>query len=251
MLYTDIPVKFRNKMKLYFKILFSTIKIKDNYLSLNGRLAPLNLKTQHQKFIIGSEQHINTLIENFYLLHIFHKFCMKHNILYSITAGNLLSYYSGRHILLWDDDIDILINDIKSYKKLIYLWYNSGQSHYLRNKWIYKNIKMDSENIILLKSTKKSIKYRNYFFKIKLNTMSNITDIGGIDIFNPFGIEQTIPHNIKNIVFNQNDENDEKYPIKFYGPVKTRILKYDFAILLLDGYYGRNWVKKIHPKLLA
>ena len=44
MLFEDIPIIFKNKIKEYLNKLFNTIKINGNYLSLNGRLAPKNIK---------------------------------------------------------------------------------------------------------------------------------------------------------------------------------------------------------------
>ena len=155
---------------------------------------------------------------------------------------------TGGDMLLWDDDIDILINDVNSFKIIMNLWNNGETSYDIWDKnWSYKNINIYSKNIILLKAN-------NNFFKIKLN--SNVgrkgsqKDIGGLDIINPHGIRQKIPKEIKDIVFNEKDENDEKYQITNYGPIQTRILKKEFAILLLNGFYGiNNWNKKIHPSL--
>ena len=180
----------------------------------------------------------------YYLLSLFHKFALSKNLLYSITSGNLLSYYSGGDILLWDDDIDVHVNT-PSFKIMTDLWDNSGKSYKIWDEnWTYKKIIMGSKNIILLRLR------NDNFFKIKLNASidSNQKDIGGLDIvlhWTPL----TVPTNVKNIVFNTKDENEKKYPIINYGPVETRVLRKELAILLLDTMYSKKWPIKKHPSL--
>jgi len=242
--FEDIPKDFKKKMHTYLDGLLSTIKTEGKYLSLNGRLAPKNIKTEHLKEPIGSKKHINALIELYYLLSLFHKFALSKNLLYSITSGNLLSYYSGGDILLWDDDIDVHVNT-PSFKIMTDLWDNSGKSYKIWDEnWTYKKIIMGSKNIILLRLR------NDNFFKIKLNASidSNQKDIGGLDIvlhWTPL----TVPTNVKNIVFNTKDENEKKYPIINYGPVETRVLRKELAILLLDTMYSKKWPIKKHPSL--
>lgn len=250
MLFEEIPEDFKEQVKEYLQSLLSKNKIiDDKYLELNEIKCPKNIKTQHHKFEIGSMKYINNMIELYYLLHLFHEFSIKNNILYSITAGNLLGYCRDGHQLLWDDDIDLLLNHNNSIKIIKELWDNSGEEYNIWDKnWSFKNIIMNNKNIILLKLKSNT----RQLFKIKLNKNveknGDQIDIGGLDI-DIIISNRAVTNEIKNTVFNQSDENEEKYPIITYGTVQTRILKRDLSIQLLDCLYGKNWVKKIHPSL--
>ena len=235
----------KKKMNIYLDGLLSTIKTDGKYQYLNGIKCPKNLKTDHYKFEIGSDNYKKNLIELFFLLHLFHLFAEKHNLLYSITAGSLLGYYRNGHIMLWDDDIDLLLS--KDFSKFINnLWKNSGKSYPIYgDNWRYKKIKLLSYNVILLNRNDSST-----WFKIKLNTRNFKGDIGGVDLFlypNPMNGFAPLAKNI----INKRVDNVDKYPFIEYGPVKTRALNKELATILLDGHQNfSNWKKMIHPSLL-
>ena len=253
MLFQEIPADFKTRILSYFIKIYSNIEKKNNQLLLNNILAPASIKTDHMKLEIGSDQHIKVMTELFYLLHIFHQYAQSNHILYTISSGNLLGYHSSGDVLLWDDDIDIIV--IKNHFKIIKdLWDNGGQSYKIwDNNWSYKNIFLDSHNIILLRLRNQD------FFKIKLNT-NNIKkcglhqrDIGGVDICTinwtlQGGQSKPLPKHIVNTIFNPNNETEEDYPIVKYGTVETRILRQDLAITLLDVMYPR-WREMKHPAL--
>ena len=87
-------------------------------------VGPKQIKTEHKKFEIGSEEHINDLVELHYILGLLHSFSVKHNILYSLAYGNLLGYYREGGQIFWDDDIDIILSK-KNYTTLIKLLENT------------------------------------------------------------------------------------------------------------------------------
>ena len=177
-------------MNIYLKQIFGNSKIIDNNILSNNLLYPANLKTDHMKLKIGSQSHIEIMIELFFLLDIFHKYSLQNNIPYSLFSGNLLGFYKDIDLLVWDDDIDIIIN--YDHIKLINdLWENGEKPSMIwGDNWMYKNISMNSYNIILLKNKNNSNK-----FKIKLNTHNieikkkNQKDIGGLDIFTPIFLQ--------------------------------------------------------------
>ena len=247
MLFEEIPDDFKTKMGIYLKRLFNNIKKNDNNILYNNVLAPANITTHHMKLVIGNDKHIKLLIEIYYLLHIFHRFSLENEISYSISSGNLLGFYSSGDILLWDDDIDILV-DFNHFKIIKKIWDNGGNPIKIWDRnWTYKNIQMDTNSIILCRLQNKD------FFKIKINSNVGIKgvdqkDIGGIDIvtpmwtFNQGGIPKPLPSYIRD------DISKSKYSIVKYGPVECRIFQKDLAIKLLDIMYPR-WRDKKHPLL--
>tara|TARA_B110000208_G_C11651154_1_gene388051 strand:- start:54 stop:821 length:768 start_codon:yes stop_codon:yes gene_type:complete len=255
MLFGDIPKEFNKDCKKYFKKIFSNFEKFDDHLLLNGISAPLDIKTDHMKLEIGSTQHIDTMIELYYLLYIFHQFSQKNNILYTISSGNLLGYHSNGEILLWDDDIDIIVTD-NHFKILKKIWEEGGQAcNIWDGNWSYKKILIENINIILLRLRNSD------FFKIKLNTNKigrrgeHQRDIGGIDIctinwvFAQGGQTKQLPKHIKNILSDPENQKEKDYPVIKYGPVETRILREDLSIMLLDIFYPR-WRDLKHPALL-
>lgn len=172
--------------------------------------------------------------------------------MYTISAGNILGYYSGCVILPWDDDIDVMVKD-SDFDKINNIW-NNGEPEYKiwDNNWTYKKIKLNSHNIILLK-----LKNRK-FFKIKLS-IDKIQkrgefqkDIGGLDIeevtsFCNGGL-RNMPKLDKDIINQINNTTEKDYEIIQYGPIKTKIIKKEFALLLLNKMYPR-WREKKHPRL--
>lgn len=249
-----IPRNVKNTMNIYFKNLFSNIQKKDdNISSFNNILTyPSNIKTDHYKFEIGCDKHIEIMIELFFLLDIFHNFSIKNNILYSVSCGNMLGYYSGCVILPWDDDIDLMVKD-SDFDKIINLWNNNGPEYKIwDNNWTYKKIKLNSHNIILLKLKNKK------FFKIKLSvdTIQRCgefqKDIGGIDIEWVTGVangdtaqSKPFDNNTVNLI---NNTTEKDYESIQYGPIQAKIFCKDLALLLLNKMYPR-WKEKKHPKL--
>jgi hypothetical protein len=239
-------------MKNFMNNNFSDIKYFNDYKIINGISMPLDIKTDHTRDELNSNEHIENLTELFFLLDIFHNFSIKNNILYTISAGNILGYYRGCIILPWDDDIDVMVKDSDFYK-INNIW-NNGEPEYKiwDNNWTYKKIKLNSHNIILLK-----LKNRK-FFKIKLS-IDKIQksgefqkDIGGLDIeevtsFCNGGLKN-MPKLDKNIINQINNTTEKDYEIIQYGPIKTKIIRKEFALLILNKMYPR-WREKKHPKL--
>jgi len=240
----DIPEDFKIKIKNYILKLKLTIIEKDNYTIINGTKCPKNLVTQHNKLILGCDDHIDLMIEIFFLLYIFHEYCESNNIIYSITYGNLIGYYRENDMLLWDDDVDLLLMGDKS-QIINKLWNDSSEEFPIwDNNWTYKNIKLGSYNIILVK-----MKTMENFFKIKLNNIIKdyYKDFGGIDI--TFLINNIHFGNIDLSILNNYEVNNENYPIIKYGPIYTRAFSQNIGTQLLDSYYGKNWNERIHPEL--
>jgi len=249
-----IPSTFKNKMKKFMNNNFSDIQYFNNHKIINGISMPLDIKTDHMNYELNSKHHLETLTELFYLLDIFNNFCDKYNILYTINAGNMLGYYRGCVILPWDDDIDVLVKD-SDMKKIHNIWNNDNGKEYKiwwDNRFTYKKIKINSQDIFLLK-----LKYKNRnLFKIKLNIPKRKNkfqrDIGGLDIegatsFCTGGMHNTskLPKQYCDLI---NNSTEKDYEIIQYGPIKTKIIRKDIVLLILNKIYPR-WREKIHPKL--
>lgn len=245
-----IPQSFKNNMKKYLDSIFENKKIYKDYQVINNISLPNNIKTDHMRCELNSQEHKEVLTELFYLLDIFHKYSIKNNILYYISSGNILGYYSCSSILPWDDDIDIIITD-KHFNKLVNLWQNGGKSYKIwDNNWTYKNIKLNNHDIILLKLNNED------FYKIKLSIdkikYKNQKDIGGLDIatlkFAGKSDGKTpLTNNIIKMLSNKN-LNESDFPIIDYGPIKTRILRKDLSLELINDMYPR-WKELKHPAL--
>lgn len=246
MLFQEIPSDFKNTMGTYFKKLFSNIQEKDNnILSSNNLLYPANIRTDHLKMEVGCSKHIEVITELFFLLHIFHNYSKQKQFFYSITAGSILGYYKIGSILPWDDDIDIVV-PFSHFRNVEDLWNNTNDNakKIWDNNWTYKNIKINSYDIILLKLNNKN------FFKLKLNCNSILKcnqyqhDIGGLDIFSPNEFQQTLSTNLKTTIL----DNKVNYYTGIFCNVETCLLKKNTAELLLNQMYPR-WKEMKHPNL--
>lgn len=246
MLFQEIPKDFRHRTFTYLKKMFSTTRrINNNILSSNNLLFPSNLRTDHFKLRLGCNRHIGIMIELLFLLDIFHNYSNDKKFFYSITAGSILGYYKIGTVLPWDDDIDLVV-PFSQYKHIEDLWNNSSdmEKKIWDKNWTYKNIKMNSYDIILLK-----LKNKNFFkLKLNINLIKNCEqyqkDIGGLDIFNPDGFVQKLSNELKTKIL----DNKENYCTTTFCGVETTILKPNKAILLLNQMYPRWRIMK-HPRL--
>jgi hypothetical protein len=240
----DIPINFQSDITNYVTKLVNTIQVKNDHIEINGTKCPTNIKTQHQKYVLGSKEHINISIELFFLLKIFHEYCESNNILYSISYGNLLGLERENDMLLFDDDIDLFVAK-KDARFLQKLWFEHGRAKIIfDNRWVYKNIKLGSYDIILIKH-RRSLN----FFKIKLNDSFHAgqKDIGGVDITYLLGNNDCFGTNLH---FLRNCENDIRtYRIVDYGPVKTMCFIPSLCMKVLNTSYGDKWNERIHPNL--
>jgi len=246
MLFQEIPTEFRNTLETYFKNMYSNIQKKNNsIISLNNLLYPANIKTDHLKLEIGCSKYIEIMTELLFLLDIFHNYSKHKQFFYSITAGSILGYYKIGSILPWDDDIDIVV-PFSQFMHTKDLWNNTSnkEKNIWDKNWTYKNIKMNSYDIILLK-----LNYKN-FYKLKLNINSieksgqYQLDIGGLDIFNPDEFIQPLSNKLKTTIL----DNEENYYTGQFCNVETCLLKQNTSELLLNQMYPR-WREMKHPKL--
>ena len=254
MLFQEIPTDFKNKMDTYFKNLFSNIQKKDNnILLLNNLLYPANIKTDHLKLKVGCDKHIEIMTELFFLLHIFHNYSKQKNFLYTISSGTILGYLSIGSILPWDDDIDIVV-PYSHFRKVEDLWNNTSNKakKIWDNNWTYKNIKINSYDIILLK-----LNNRN-FFKLKLNINSIEKrghfqcDIGGLDIVDENGFngpnERAGYCNLSQEEKRSILGNNNNYYTNIFSNFEINLLKKDKAEIFCNHLYSR-WKEMKHPKL--
>lgn len=249
MKFNDIPEDFKKKIELYYNDKLKNKKYHNhNLISINNIFFPENVKTSHQKFEVLSTEHINYMILVFYLLDILHKFLLENNIIYTISHGNLLGYYRENGQIVWDDDIDILLVDEKGKKMLLDLWENSGKEHKIWDKnWLYKNITLNNNNIILCKMI-----YSPNQFKIYLNNKVNkneMKDFGGVDITFLNDKKQDGLLGADFSIIDTIETNTINYPIVQYGPLYVRALIEKPSIELLNICYGKNWINKNHPLL--
>lgn len=240
----DIPINFQSDITNYVTKLVNTIQVKNDHIEINGTKCPANTKTQHQKYVLGSKEHINICIELFFLLKIFHEYCETNDMLYSIFYGNLLGVQRENDMLLWDDDIDLLVAE-KTAISIQKLWSENGEEKPVWDRnWVYKNIKLGPHDIILVKFREK-----HNSFKIKLNTNFHAgqKDIGGVDITYLINNKDCFGYNFPYL---KNCENDIRtYRIVDYGPIKTMCFIPTLCMMVLNYSYGDKWNERIHPEL--
>lgn len=246
MLFQEIPIEFKEKVEVYLKELFNNIqKIDNNTLCSNNVLYPANITTDHLKLEVGCDKHIETMIELFFLLHVFHIYSKQKQFMYSITAGTILGYLSNNSILPWDDDIDIVV-PFSHFKNVEDLWDSSydKETQIWDKNWIYKNINIDSYNVVLLKRKNKK------FFKLKLNIdtiekhKQYQRDIGGLDIIDENGFHGHFNNSKKKIIFG----NDDNYCSHNFCNFEINTLKKEQAEMVCNNLYPR-WREMKHPKL--
>ena len=249
MKFNDIPQNFRKEIELYYNNKLKNKKYhNDNLVSINDIFFPENVKTEHQKLKLFSTEHINYMTSIFYLLDILHKFLLENNIIYTICWGNLLGYYREKGQILWDDDVDILLVDENGKKILLDLWENSGKERKIwDNNWLYKNIILNNNNIIICKMV-----HTSNWFKILFNNEVNkneMNDIGGIDITFLNDKKKDGLGSCDYSILNNFKSNAINYPIVKYGPIYVRTLIEKPSIEILNNAYGKNWINKNHPSL--
>ena len=121
---------------------FSNIKEYDDKHNLYGvSIGPKGVRTAHRNYEIGSKEHVDDLAEMHYILDEIHRFVLKHDILYTLSFGNLLGYYRENGQIFWDDDIDILLSN-NHFNKFIHLL-----EHSTDDKWeVFQNKKFTQIN---------------------------------------------------------------------------------------------------------
>jgi phosphorylcholine metabolism protein LicD len=251
MKFNEIPINFRKKIINYLNKLLKTKQIKNNKLIINGISdIPINIKTQHLKLKLGSTEHYGIIIQDFYLLYIFNEFAEKNKFNYSINGGNMIGYIRDKDMLIWDDDIDIII-DNKGFKILENLWYNNYKyaKKIFNNKWSYIEIIINSNKILLLKKNNKN------FFKFKLNNYTYKNDLDGIDIVSiDFEFNHLKSKTNNNFALNKlfalkyNINNNNIYKNTYYGPIKTKIFIPSICYIILYTHYGKKWLIKKYKK---
>lgn len=251
MKFNEIPINFRKKIINYLNKLLKTKQIKNNKLIINGISdIPINIKTQHLKLKLGSTEHYGIIIQDFYLLYLFNKFAEVNNFNYSLNGGNMIGYIRDKDMLIWDDDIDIII-DNKGFKILEKLWYNKYKhaKKIFNNNWSYIEIIINSNKILLLKRNNKN------FFKIKLNNYTYKNDLDGIDIVSiDFEFNYLKSKTNNNFALNKlfplkyNINNNNIYKNIYYGPIKTKIFIPSICYIILYTHYGKKWLIKKYKK---
>ena len=240
----NIPINFKNKVIKYYNEKKLNKKYQDDNIIINGVIFPKNIKTQHQKYNILSDEHINYMIKEFYLVNILHNFFLKNKILYTIIYGNMIGYYREKDQILWDDDFDILILNEEGIEILLNLWNNSGKEKNIwDNNWTYKNINLNNNNILLLKLVN-----NDKMFKIKLDkNNNNLNDLGGINIIFIKKNRDSVDNDLS--IIKKYKCNESICPIIKFGPIETRILIKDIGTKILNDRYGKIWKNKNHPSL--
>lgn len=244
---TQVPKDFHDRLYTVLEQRFSNIQSIDDNTTMYGlTVAPSNLETQHKFYTIGSEEHIEDLIELHYILDLLRKFTEKHNITYSLAFGNLLGYYRENGQIFWDDDIDVLMT-LEQYNNLITILCNTTN-----DKWKYcpywtdygwgsthlcKEIVIEGVKLILVKQPMG-------FMKIKLDYNCIERDIGGLDIFSTTYAFKNDKHIIATNLLDKNN-----LELIEYHTVPTYACNQVTANQLLDLMYGDTWNIRMHPSL--
>lgn len=240
-----------NKIKEYYDNLKLTQKeINNNYI-VDGIEYPKDTKTDHQRFELFSDNHINYMTKLFNLFEVFHNWLEDNNILYTLYGGNLIGYYWNEKQILWDDDFDIFLTNNKGIEFINNIWNNSNEIAKLiwDECWIYKKITINEHNYLLLKYKLKNINWGwfklLYYENINKNNKNN-KDLGGIDII--FSINNII-NNVDLTSINNLLLNIKNYENVNFGPITVKVLNKDIAYKLNNATYGSKWIIKKHPSL--
>ena len=232
-------------MELYYADKLKSKKYHGNVVSVNGVCFPADLSTQHQKLKIFSSEHIDFMTELFFTQHILHTYLSNHNVIYTLMYGNLLGYYREKDQILWDDDIDILVDENGKHI-LTNLWQNSGTERKIWSEdWVCKEVLFQHNTILLCRMVTNP-----QWFKILLNdNFDKKQDMGGIDI--TFLNQENKDAWLDCSFLNDIENNDENYPVVQFGPVYARVvMKIPVIHEHLTSLYGKDWDSKNHPSLL-
>ena len=230
---------------------FSNIKEYDDKHNLYGvSIGPKGVRTAHRNYEIGSKEHVDDLAEMHYILDEIHRFVLKHDILYTLSFGNLLGYYRENGQIFWDDDIDILLSN-NHFNKFIHLL-----EHSTDDKWeVFQNKKFTQINKKIIMNGKefnfeKCELDGETFYKIRSSNCrfsSGEYCTGGLDIFNVNHMREYKEG--KEDFYNKILSDKNNLEIIQYNTVPTFSIKQKYALKNLEDNYGKNWSIKKHPSL--
>ena len=249
----EIPVGFREKARRYLRGVYDRVSKQGDHQLINGIATPHGLRTDHMRERIGSERHVDTMAELFFILHLFHQYAEKHGILYSIGSGNLLGHLSGSDVLPWDDDMDVMVAT-RSLPKIRELWEGGKRERKVWDRnWKCREVALGSFNVFILR------RREDDFFKLRLSMAgaevrgAQQEDIGGLDLEGIEGISkggQSRPLSRELVDKILDHETEADYPPGQYGPIQARILRKELAVPLISAMYPR-WREKAHPEVMS
>lgn len=236
----------------------STFTIRDGYLmhvdscARAGSMRPGSYL--HQLWIRSLQQH----------LVYWHEMAEELDIMYTLIASNLISYYCTNNFLPWEDDIDITVN-VKSWRKLNRLyeqwddvapWWRRKWSHVIGN-WGIK-VCPDNSDIYICRGRAGRMKFVHKSRFDIARRHSSPTKIRGIDISVAIPVED---HYIESFWAYRNvypvcpalgdDITKKQCPVVDYAGVKTRVINEEIGGKYLDERYGTKWRSCIQPRLIV
>lgn len=241
---------FREEFKISLEDKFKNdINKTEMKVTIGNVTVPLNIKCGHMNIEIldnnldFTEEYIDHISQNMYMLYLFTLFAKEKNILYTLAAGNLLGYYREKRLIFWDDDIDISVSDAH-WKYIDDLFNNNNipaQSCWDKN-WIYKTIHLYDFKLQILKSRNRN---GNGWYKFRFPNKfdrRDQKDIGGIDLFktnvNHYKVKKGFygPYGI--FCGPMKESNIDDYNEVKYMNIKVRVVKKELAHLWLTTQYG-------------
>lgn len=228
----------------------------------NGVFFPDDVKTDHQKFIIGSEIHKKYMKQILQTLAGFHEFAENNNIIYSLVAGSLMGYFWNKDIMPWDDDIDIMLGEKDYFLVKEKLWEAGSHMDMPKFNWGWKSklwrktsicgkdYVFSPNNISYKKPTKKE--ERHLLKIIPINNLER-NCAGGLDI--------ALCKRLKNGKYREfwipgrtccgptDNFNKDLCPLVSFAGITTRAIVKSFATPYLDKVYGKNWAIPSHPRI--
>jgi hypothetical protein len=237
----------------------------DQYKIMNGYLMHINAHTRIGRMQTGADKldkFISCILNN---LQLWHTFTKQENIIYTLIASNLISYYCSKSMLPWEDDIDLTVR-VKDWKRLRKLYNDlpvAGdlKRHYpeLCDLYIPKHIP-DSNGLYLAfhendPGKLKVVNHERFKFYEEYKTPGKLR---GIDIccaipYHEFGYIESFwaYRQFFPVCPGPGDHmTSQECPEVSFSGVTTRAILPDFGYPYLTSRYGSKWDAMIQPRLI-
>lgn len=255
----DVIDNFRSRLhepwSLYSKSL-NRYKVVDGYLMhVNAHTRVGGMTTQSDLFT----EYIDIMLNN---LHEWHEYTLSNDLLYTLIASNLLSYYCSEGMLPWEDDIDISVN-VKTWKFLKNIYdelpiANDIVSRYPDVCKIFKPKHIPGTSLYLCRcqfpGKMKVVNHERFTFYDKRKSPSGMRGIdiscaipyGGAFIESFWAYRGFFP-----VCPGPGDwMSGTECPEVIFSGVVTRAIQRDYAFSYLVSRYGTKWDAMIQPRLI-
>ena len=237
----------------------------DQYKIMDGYLMHVDAHTRIGGMETGGEklERFNTCMMN--NLQMWHEFTEQQDIIYTLIASNLISYYCSKSMLPWEDDIDLTIR-LKDWKRLRQMYDGSSlatdiiQSYpELCDTYIPKTVPgVDGLYLAFHKKDPGKLKVVNHERFEFYNDFKSPGKMRGIDIccalpYHEFGYIESF------WAYRQffpvcpgpgNHMTSQECPEVNFSGTTARVILPEYAFPYLINRYGTKWSAMIQPRLI-